>query len=693
MAKSFFWLMLTLVLSANMLVCNEIKTEEKEYQSYRPFVSFGLMSNFNKSGGLMINDVCPTCIGLQKGFGLREHITAGIYNHSEDLFGLGMEYQYGISLGYTNRSSKFETDYFNGYLIRGNEVIKGMTHYNANVKLFALNATPFINLFPIKGLDLAVKVGFGFDFIFSNSASVVETALGNDVYLPNNAKERWYEEPKINTLNKTQFSLPVGLKYDIYVKNFVISPEVTYDFALNKLQTPNNWKQNRLFAGLSVAYRFEKEKTVVPTIETPKKAMGSVTPALAKNEKDTTEEKADIFSRFEWLVNNHRLYSNDTMHIDAFITDYIEELPIIPYVFFDKDSYEFETDVDFTNEEINVLQNPEYIQLKFLILLPDYITNGKVSELVFSATTDEDPAVLDKRIEFIKAFMDERGVSLDGIKISKQIIDPNKLKYIELADENRYMRVEFKSNQMEYISFLSSSTKDFPAMNFQILSHPESKSEITDTKMEVFSNEKKVAFGNDNQLKIKLSFQEDVVLEYDYTNVLRAKYQVQNADGTVKTFTDSVNLVMDYKLMPDMINARIIRKRDDDNPETDHFFEHILAIFDFDRSAVKFINEKTKEKLYDALEKKEKVEVFGSADSFGTDGYNDNLVRKRVANALKAVNVNPKNVHIITRDAYTFENSSAIGRMYNRAVMIRVYKDPEGEGKPILDFDNDKVKS
>lgn len=676
---SLLFLLVSLLIS-NLIVSSEAKAEETEYQNFIPFVGLGLTSNSSKSDGVIIGDICPSCIGLNSGFGLRENISAGVYNQ---IYGLwGFDFQYGLSLGYSNRTTKFNKNFFNGYLIRGNEVIHGTSNYVVDAKIMALNATPFINFFPIKGFDLALKLGLSMDFVFSSSASVLETALGNDVYLPGNVKEKQYEEPKINNLNSMLFSLPIGLKYDLFFNNIVVSPEVTYNFGLNKLQNESNWTQNRLYAGVSVAYKIESGKKHKSVVIPEQGTTSQPEEVIAEEKPEEKKEKADIFSRFEWIVNGHRLKSNDTMHIDTFITDYVEELPIIPYVFFEKDLAEVETDIDFTNEEINVLQNPEYIQMKFLALLPDYISQGKVKGLEFSATTDEDPAVLDKRVEFIKKYMEDAGVSLEGIKITKQIIDPNKLKYIELASEYRYMQVDFKGNQLEYISFLSSSTKDFPPLSFTFVSYPQSESEITDTQVEVYSNDKKVAFGTDNLLKIKLSFQEDVVLEYDYTNVLRAKYNVKNADGTVKTFTDSVHLVMDYRVMPDMINARIIRKKDE-TAGSDHYFEHILAIFDFDRSAVKFVNEKTKEKLYKALEDKDKVEVFGSADSFGTEGYNDNLVKKRVNNALKAVNVSQKNVSIIQREDYTFENSSPIGRMYNRAVMIRIYKDPTGEGKSL----------
>ncbi len=628
-----------------------------DYYPVGIYANGGINLNFANSNGIEIPPFCPTCIGLKNGKGLGYNFGLGFnVNPSHTLFNL--KYSYGAYLSYSNLYSNINKTEFLGNLILGNEMIKGDVNYNLDVFFKSLNFTPYIYLYPFEKLNIALKLGVDFSYLIGSNNELTEKTVKENTFFTNGATEKKYEANEVLNAKSFFVSLPIGLKYDLLkFKNLTISPELQYNLALSNIQESSKLKINRFSAGISLVYQFEKSV---------KKPIAPIAPELPKPALEEGKS-ADIVSTVDWLVNNSKITSNDTLNIVLNKQDYYDEVPILKYLFFDYNSTELKNSFN-DSTEVDIIDNPEAIQQKYFSDLPDIIRNNNVRIIDILSTSDEDNDIGKKRLSFLQDFLASKNIDIDKIKFNLKRINVNKLKYPELAEENRVIVLHSEKIKNENISFINQSSVDFPIIENVINLGIFSDYYVTGINGNVSINENEIYKIESARSDFSVNSSDLFEINNEMKHKIYLNYTLENSANNIKNFKDSINLLFTINMFPDEINYKYSM-----NDDSSSYYQYILSLFDFDKSKFNLINKKAQNLLYDAIKQNKKVEIFGCSDNLGTIDYNSTLINKRVKNTLKALKIKANQVTIIENNKPLFDNNNPIGRMYNRSVIIRVY--------------------
>ncbi len=650
-----------LLLIAITFLSNTNRVFPVEYYSFSPYSNIGVNFNISRSSsGMSLDNFCPSCIDLHNGYGLGSNYGIGALNETHNSL-INMRVQYGAYLDYNNHYSEFTNDKFLGNLISGNNIISGNVNYNLKVYLKTLEFVPFVYLYPVNNLNLAFKLGLNLGLNIGSKYDFSESTKDDNVFLKNGKKENNYSGSEFPGISNVNFSIPVGIKYDFQFKNIVVSPEVQYSFGLTKLHKESDWGLNTLKAGVSLVYKIDKQKRQPPVVAPP-------APTLPKPSVQESNKSNDISSKSVWYINGNRMSSNDTIIIDNYETDFYDELPIIPYLFFTHNSAELQAESNLDEAEINVMENSEYIQQRFLKFLPEFAKQGKIKSVKILYTSDEVPGIGEKRIQFMKKFLSENNANINKIKFIAEKVEISTVKHPELLEENRAAIIDFKDTSNIFLSFLNSSTKEYPTFNNTVKIKPKTDYYLSNINGKIQIGDEVLANIESAETDFSLSLANLTNYNNYECSKMYLNYSLTNSADVTKNFVDSLNVLVNIHTMPNGINMKYTKLSD-----STIYYEHVLALFDFDGLYIKFINNKGKSLLLQALAENKKIEIYGSADDFGTQEYNSALIDKRVDNVLREIKINPKKVTITKADKYPFDNSSPIGRMYNRAVMIRIY--------------------
>lgn len=466
---------------------------------------------------------------------------------------------------------------------------------------------------------------------------------------------------------ETRIALNLGFGYTFPINNnLYISPEVSFRYPFNDVSDnssfePWNVPQLRLGVNLTFGYGDRKYKS---------------------NESDFQAGFQKI-RYYDKLGHAHPL---DTVYVEE--THYTEAHPILPYIFFDKDS-----------ENISSLAhvlNPEKIEANTSSNNPldtsYYMSSLSINELVLDIIGSRMEQNEEAKVT-IKGFIDEveeknKKLSLDRANFVKNYlvvnygIDPGRIHAIgagkrpenastsreeEGMEENR--RVEIITNYDNILApIIITSDKQRIATPDMIELRPYvvTQERIKNWFIEISQDDNILHLfaGKDSPEPVywkihpnQLNNDEEPI-EYDLTVVLESEKEA-HANGEIPVLYYS-----EYKKEMSFRPNKTIAK-------------YSLVVFDFDRPEISDVDRELIDKyIIPSIEKSSIVQAIGYTDAIGSDQHNLRLSKERAVNVINYLkskkNAAEYKAFGVGEKVNIFDNNTPVGRHLSRCVHIYV---------------------
>ncbi len=359
--KFFLTLISLLTFCSGALFSDDtLKTEAKDtVRQFGVFISYNYNDhnpNFAKLPGI------PNCC---KGFtnGVGKGISAGIFVEMP----LPYKLYAGLRLAYSQLDGWLR-EKEHTYIRDGNQIIEGIFEHNIKSNISTLGLEPYLRFMPIGHLSISVGGRISIPIIskFHQWEQIVEPK-DKGVFYETQSRIRNDTAGKIPKSKQVQSDLHFGISFDLPLnkhKNFILTPFVAYHIGTSDFADSIYWKANSIRLGLALKYlpiKIEKPKKISPLEEF--KSILKIDTFIVENEtlrkskfvvgrerKDTVVEKSDEkIVRTEYIFRTDTIYkkpkplalieiNTGTIHLETqFVT---HAFPLLPIIFFEKDSWE-----------------------------------------------------------------------------------------------------------------------------------------------------------------------------------------------------------------------------------------------------------------------------------------------------------------------------------------------------------------
>lgn len=627
-----------------------------DYTNWSFFTKMDMNLNLHNSQGIIIPNICPECIGIKDGSGLGYALGVGVlYKNKATL--LGMKNSLGVLFSYNSRNAILENQAFLGNIIVGNTVTKGLVNYSLDSKTSTLELEPMVYLYPIFDIPISLKLGISIAVPLTKQIILKEEVAGAGLLLPNGKQANTYPELELPNTASLFIGIPIGLKYDLYsIDNFRISPEINYNIALTDFQSDSKWNLSKLSAGFVIEYRLNKSEIALPK-EPPM-------PNIPVYE----EVKTSIECFAKWKLDNTEVFDDSEVVVNSLKTDYYHTVPILPFIFFEHNSAKLPL-INNSNQAIksekinNDFQN---MQNNFLADIFDILKKENNIKITAYYIDNEEESVGKARLDSTIQFLKSKGISSEIISSEVKAIKTKSIKYPQLEDEFRSVKLNYNDINSAYSKILTASKLIYSDLSVELELAPLASAGIKSIEGEVFLNKIPYSIINDLTNTIYISKEELASRIIDNKIIVEAIFRIEDNSGNSKEFAKTITIRVNETQLPDILNY----VQDSSN----YYHEYILALNSFDKQSPFIISDIAKTKLIEAINTGNRIQILGLTDNLGDKEYNSKLAIKRIKSLLKILKIDNSKLETIIPDLYLFDNNSAIGRMLNRSVVIRIFE-------------------
>lgn len=534
----------------------------------------------------------------------------------------------------------------------------------------SLGIEPLISLNPVGGMRL--YSGFRLAYINSITYAQKETIdQAGFVFVENRQKVRNEREGNISNIVSLQSSLMLGASMEFplnKVRTLLLSPEVFFSVGLQNITTDLSWKHNALRLGIAL-------KLATPPMDT--KIIPPVIDSLPKNTNPNvvnipvkTKENQLFDISFYGYSSEGTPLSSDTIEYETYSSKEIK--PLLPYVFFDKNSsvipsrYKLLTKSETDIFSLEAIMYQDILETYYSLLniigrrLIDY-PQAKITLIgcVSDNNGEKGNMSLAKKrsLSLQKYLVDIWGIDEKRIKVESRLLplnysrtnDPNKT-----ASDEENRRVEILSDMSEITApFIASDTvyTTVPSLLQATVSNPHNTPLIL-----------KIC-GNKSQTT-------EHCVRYERANIRDTILWKPSDDGTLLKNNSSIVISSIQGNNETRILKKVVIIRKNKSLQEKKSIEiYRLILFDFDKSDVTEQHKNTASTIRDRITSNTEIKIEGSTDFLGDEVYNRRLSTERAGATARYIGVPQQFVEGKGEQEY-YTNSLPEGRFYNRTVTI-----------------------
>lgn len=628
-------------------------------------------SDFTNLGNA--NSCCP---GFQSGFGTAINFV-GSYNYpikkGTKLF---------VSLDYMSMNSDFVVDEIEEInligTIRKDARIEQRVDSDLNSIGFGLGV--IYELFDSFDASLGYRLGVTSDLSYRQTEILIEPSEG----LFQETESKTLTDVS-GTINSSLMNSIIGkIAYRLYTnsdRTTYLNPNISFNIGLNSINSQMNLVPNSLNFGIDWAYSFSsessnnieviKEENISPNKKTEPEI------ALLNTDKKKVNNPSVIIRPVSIDKNEQR---NEIIQIELDEVNSIRMVPILNYIFFDKDSsslsprysalnkkesYSFNTSNLF---EVNTLSIYHHI----LNIIGSRMLEYPDSELRIVGTkseieTGEIAKILPiERAKTIRDYL----VKTWGISEKRLILTtsekptvPSTSADVESIEENQ--RVELYSDNKKILEPLLLKDTLYTTITKEIDFYT-----IIDTNMKdyswsfkVYNDESSPYFevGGRFEPPIKTIFPitEEVANQIKDKNELTYRFDLIRQSEEQESVTGKIN-----------ISINSLEKKKRDKKQDFRIDKYSLILFDFDKFDLNEKNKEIIEIIRKNINKDSELIISGYSDKIGDSDYNKELSKKRTESVSSVFPENKKELYPYGESIILFNNKLPEGRFYSRTVII-----------------------
>ncbi len=540
-------------------------------------------------------------------------------------------------------------------------------NFHSDIAYFSLQ--PALLVQPLAKIPVKIRLGMDFSNPFSLPQYQVTEEIASPLtyVFPDETQKHTIWNGDMNSLG-TSMSAIAGILYSHKLnKRMEISGEAYYQYPLNSRTNDNDWKTTQFGVNATITYAFndlkeKKKEKVIPPPPPPQLPDTTIVPVvIAKVEEPKTAKLSVVSSPLEILE-----------------TTITEAYPILPYIFFDKESsvlkFDYSKNTQTNFDETHLSHNSIEIYHNLLNIIGSRLSKNKYLKIRIIGYTDGEEIENDEeRLKLTEARANTiADYLIKNWKIDKKQIkiiarDEPKLKtsseYDEGSAENR--RVEIESDDIEIFQpIVLTKFKEYEIL-----------SKSLDMK---FSSEDLDSIIIQNESLNQMNVSKKNLFDRNRTT------EIINIDSNlIKSINKRISEGKDIEFSVDFLaydqsqNTTIaitINKQ-----KNTHELQRLnLIVFDFDKFKINQNNEKIlKNFVSNSIKENSEIRIIGSTDILGAPEYNMQLSQQRAEatkNYLQSLNMDAKfnQVEGIGNTKLKYDNSTPEGRFYSRTVLIEV---------------------
>lgn len=570
----------------------------------------------------------------------------GEYLFEKELFGI--PYSMDLLISYQNLSAVYSIEEKFANIISGNDYVEAYSEHNLDVKIKSLFVESGFKLQPFAEIPLSFRLGVQLGLLSDLTFTHYEKILKPDWIIFKETGTDTRAEYSGNIPNSSKFysALSFGVGYElIKTGNFSFSGFLKYNLGLNNIASDIDWKVSTFQAGISLGYRIPKSKNLPP--------MDAPMPQLPEIPKPK-----EILADLRIKADNSLINKDDTIYFKVRERKFINKYILLPVVFYKLNTTQMLTSDNKSRSEEEAQKNAYLSAIQYLK------DNPNINLTLFSSAISTEPQdTVEKRLNGLKNFILQSGISQDRVKVNVTTVDAGKLTREELYQDNCFIRFGF-SDGTEIISYRSDTTQKFivEPVKIEIESDVVSDNKIKDFSGNV-SAEKKVlhtfSLANSNFIFKP----DDLILS---GNKLEFEAKITDVMGMSKT----VKYKIPYSAT--VISDGVFENVISDFEETNYVRQFTLGYCEFDKAEFSYINKNAVQQIIKAYQNGELVEIIPLYDFLGTEEHNLRLANARAGTAIALLGLNKDKVQINIPKDYFFSNENPYGRMMNRAVIVRI---------------------
>lgn len=534
----------------------------------------------------------------------------------------------------------------------------------------SLGIEPLISLNPVGGMRL--YSGFRLAYINSITYAQKETIdQAGFVFVENRQKVRNEREGNISNIVSLQSSLMLGASMEFplnKVRTLLLSPEVFFSVGLQNITTDLSWKHNALRLGIALKFATPPMdiKIIPPVIDSLPK---NTNPNVVNIPVKTKENQLFDISFYGYSSEGTPL-SSDTIEYETYSSKEIK--PLLPYVFFDKNSsvipsrYKLLTKSETDIFSLEAIMYQDILETYYSLLniigrrLIDY-PQAKITLIgcVSDNNGEKGNMSLAKKrsLSLQKYLVDIWGIDEKRIKVESRLLplnysrtnDPNKT-----ASDEENRRVEILSDMPEITApFIASDTvyTTVPSLLQATVTNPHNTPLIL-----------KIC-GNKSQTT-------EHCVRYERANIRDTVLWKPSDDGTLLKNNSSIVISSIQENNETRILKKVVIIRKNKSLQEKKSIEiYRLILFDFDKSDVTEQHKNTASTIRDRITSNTEIKIEGSTDFLGDEVYNRRLSTERAGATARYIGVPQQFVEGKGEQEY-YTNSLPEGRFYNRTVTI-----------------------
>lgn len=657
--KFRYWELIVLIYLVSLVLSPA--AESKPTNSFFS-VGAGLNGNLYNAKFKELPGVQNCCVEFGNTFGLGYIFHFG-YEYAFKKKVLDMPVRLDLSVSYSNLSANFsEMDNF-ANIITGNSYVVGKVEHRLESSLNTIFLEPGIFFKPIENLPLSFRLGLELGIIVTKKFTQSENLISPDgVTFENHLRTRNVQSGTLPESRSTMAALSFGARYDLFKSgNWNFMPEARFNYGLTSLVKDITWSVNNFSIGISAVYNFA-EPEAEPPVKPPM-------PDYMPPEEPPVPSRVDVTVTYSDEGGKEIKDTELTVPVKWDVVK--EQYYIIPILFYAKD------DASTLNVIPNETSGSKLQEIKayqhLIDALTDYIKKNPDTkvEIYSSSLDDESDAIVGKRINNAVGLLTSSGIDITRITVSKDIFERKKFKSEELADENRFITFRF-SNGSQLLKNVYEVNKTATLVN---------KGKYINVKTDAVGDAKPIWVNSElrkNGYKIqdigatKYSYQLDES-SIDALHLRETTLEVnakaidhnENSGGMVK------KLILKPKLTETIESINLVSDSEEDSTKYQQF---ILCYFPYNQYEPSIINQEVLTLTKDAINNNKRVALLPLTDYFGTEQYNRRLAERRSQAGLELLSSTSKEVTIKYPKDYLFVNSTPIGRILNRTVVVRIYK-------------------
>ena len=481
-----------------------------------------------------------------------------------------------------------------------------------------------------------------------------------------------------------RLALHIGAGYDYPLsERFILNPEIAYNLSFLKVFTPSDWKVNTLFAGIGVKYLLDFSEPPKPK-PIPENPIVAPPPQIVY-----TMPKPTPISNLtaKNVMQNGSTLNFAEINVSDEISNFV--LPLLPYVFFDKDGgvlpgrYANLTSAQtanfnesFTNSAMELYHNLLNVVGKRMQIYPESkLTVTGCTEPIDDSLNSKEVSI--KRAQAIKNYLTSVwGISNDRIStLSRQLpqVISNR-QSIDGREENR--RAELYSDDERILApvrgNLSKSSIEPPSLALETnVQFPESVKSWA-LSLKSANGENLYAENKNGKASEKINWKID---ENKISAIARAKEIGKYLSGELELLSDSGRATKSYAQIP--IRYSVSSRLLDGRIINDTLVErYVLLFFDFDKPNISKFNENMISLIQQRIRTNSKINIQGYTDRTGPEQRNIELSGNRAKTVEEAIQtriIPEKTLANGVGPVLIYNNDLPEGRMYNRTVIVEIY--------------------